>query len=122
MRFKIFQLFIVLALGILLVLGLTASKKEKPAKHEKVDFSISCVECHAEVTPDAVADWKKSAHGVMGFGCYMCHGDGEEEFYAKPTADRCVSCHDSKDVHWEKSPVNNCFDCHKGHTLKFHNE
>jgi len=119
MRFHI-KFFIVVPMLLFVSYSLWAGKKEAPAKHEKVDFSISCVECHTEITPEAVAEWQKSAHGVMGFACYMCHGDGIEEFDAKPTADRCISCHDSQNVDWEKTPVNNCFDCHKGHTLKFH--
>ena len=48
-------------------------------------------------------------------------GEEIEEFEAKPSTDRCVGCHSAQTVDWSKAPVNNCFDCHKGHTLKFHN-
>jgi len=93
---------------------------EKKAKHPDVDFSISCVECHQEATPDAVKDWKSSMHGRMNFGCYMCHGDGQEEFYPHPGSERCIGCHSPQEVDFSQLPVKNCFDCHKGHTLKFH--
>lgn len=91
-------------------------------KHIDVDYSISCMECHAEETPEVTKEWKESAHGVMNFGCYMCHGDGQEEFYPKPETERCISCHSDQEVSNSTVAVNNCFDCHQGHTLKFHNE
>jgi len=119
---RIIPLLSILAFVLIITHQLVAENQEKPAKHEKVDFSISCVECHEEVTPQAVKDWKSSKHGLMNFGCYMCHGDGIEEFEARPTTDRCISCHSAQEVDWSKTPANNCFDCHKGHTLKFHNQ
>ena len=29
----------------------------EPEKHADVDFTISCMECHLEETPEAVAEW-----------------------------------------------------------------
>lgn len=114
--------FLVIAIVSLLLLAflhLFADTTEIK-KHPEVDFSISCKECHKQVTPDVYQDWKASKHGIMNFSCYMCHGDGQEEFYTKPGTERCVSCHSPQDVDFSKVAVNNCFDCHKGHTLKFH--
>ncbi|MFQ5583187.1 MAG: hypothetical protein ACE5GL_01975 [Calditrichia bacterium] len=50
-------------------------------KHEDVDFSISCVECHEQETPEQVEEWEKGMHGQVNVGCFVCHGDGEVEFY-----------------------------------------
>lgn len=97
-----------------------SSGDEKGTKHPEVDFSISCAECHAEETPDAYNDWKSSKHGLMNYGCYLCHGDGEVEFYPSPGTEQCIGCHSAQDVDFEKLPLKNCYDCHKGHTLKFH--
>ncbi len=103
--------------------GFSAGLSEKKAegeKHPEVDFSVSCVDCHAEVTPDIVAAWKKSKHGVMNYGCYMCHGDGQVEFWAKPGTQTCQSCHSGLHTDYSKTVAKSCFDCHDGHTLKFH--
>lgn len=97
-------------------------QEDEPEKHLEVDWSVSCVECHTEETPVAVEEWRNSAHGVMNFGCYMCHGDGEEEFYPRPGSEKCISCHSDNEIEFEKTPLNDCFDCHQGHTLKFHHE
>ncbi len=57
-----------------------------------------CVECHEDVTPGAVSDWKASRHGEMGLGCETCHGSGHTTStdFAKtelPTPDTCAKCH-----------------------------
>ncbi len=102
------------------MVGNMSAAGKKADKHPDVDFSISCVECHSEVTPKAVQEWRSSKHGIMNFGCYMCHGDGQEDFSARPGSERCIACHSGQDVDFSKTAVKNCFDCHKGHTLKFH--
>jgi len=90
-------------------------------KHPEVDFSVSCTECHREATPEIVAQWENSKHGLVNVKCYVCHGDGEVEFSPKPTSDRCVGCHSRYEVDFSKLAVKSCFSCHHGHTLKFHN-
>lgn len=104
------------------LLPLMAGDKDKNQKHPEVDFSISCQECHQETSPQIYQEWKDSAHGVMNYGCYLCHGDGQEEFAAKPGSERCVGCHSPQEVDFSKLAVDNCFDCHQGHSLKFHQE
>lgn len=117
---KLFVILMILVTASLLV-GLTSSDDGKvKEKHPDVDFSVSCVECHTEVTPEIVKEWKSSAHGKMNFGCYMCHGDGQQEFYAQPGTQRCISCHPQYEVDFSKTNASKCFDCHQGHTLKFH--
>lgn len=117
-----FKLSIIAGLLLLFIFSfnLMADKQEKAVKHADVDWSISCMECHQQVTPDAVKEWKSSKHGMMNFGCYMCHGDGQVEFYPQPGTERCIGCHSGYEVDSAKTGVKNCFDCHKGHTLKFH--
>lgn len=110
----------VLALTVLLGFALMADNNNQSARHTEVDFTISCKECHSETTPDVYEAWKSSKHGLMNFGCYMCHGDGQEEFSPKPGSGTCVGCHSPQDTDFSKLSVKNCFDCHDGHTLKFH--
>lgn len=90
----------------------------EPEKHVEVDFSISCVECHETETPEAVAEWRKSTHGKMNFGCYMCHGDGVENFAPSPKMDRCVACHSGNEKCINQTNSGKCFDCHDGHSMK----
>ncbi|MDZ7291557.1 MAG: hypothetical protein ONB44_22220 [candidate division KSB1 bacterium] len=89
-------------------------------KHPEVDFSISCLECHRDATPEVVVKWESGKHGQVNVGCFVCHGDGEVEFYNKPQGERCISCHSPQEVDFTKLPVKTCFGCHNGHDLKFH--
>jgi len=89
-------------------------------KHPEADFSVSCFECHQSATPEVTAKWEAGKHGQVNVGCFVCHGDGEVEFYPKPQGDRCISCHSQQEVDFTKLPVKNCFGCHGGHDLKFH--
>ncbi|MBD3223562.1 MAG: hypothetical protein GF313_02465 [Caldithrix sp.] len=111
-------------LPILLLLGFSltaiAGMGQEKEKHPDVDFTQSCRECHAQVTPEIHKAWKESAHGRMNFSCYMCHGDGTQEFHVKPGSETCISCHSDQEVDFSQSKVDNCFDCHQGHSLKFH--
>ena len=90
----------------------------EPEKHSEVDFTISCMECHQDVTPEAVAEWKESTHGKMNFGCYMCHGDGVEDFAPSPKMDRCEACHSGDEKCMTRTNDGKCFDCHDGHSMK----
>ncbi len=105
---------------VFLFFTIQATAGEEQEKHPEVDFSMSCKACHKTVTPDIHDEWKASAHGKMNFACYMCHGDGKEEFHVKPGSERCVSCHSDQEVDFSKTKLSNCFDCHQGHSLKFH--
>ncbi len=123
MNGKLNKTLIAMALSVLLFFAwqLQANDGRKQTeKHPDVDFSISCVECHQEVTPDIVKEWKSTKHGMMNFGCYMCHGDGQVEFKVKPDTDNCLNCHTGEPVDASKGGNTNCFSCHKPHDLKFH--
>ncbi len=90
------------------------------SKHPEADFSMSCLECHQSTTPEVTAEWESSKHGQVNVGCFVCHGDGEVEFYNKPQGERCIGCHSPQEVDFTKLPVKTCFGCHDGHDLKFH--
>lgn len=99
-----------------------AEQSQEGDKHPDVDWTLSCQECHSEMTPDIYKDWELSKHGDVDFGCYICHGDGQETFYPKGTDERCGGCHAGQLVEFEETKFESCYDCHNGHTLKFHNE
>lgn len=126
MKVKIYSILCI-AVALTFLLGFSHSKEYpssstiKGDKHPDVDWTISCTECHADVTPEVVEKWSESRHGAVNFGCYICHGDGEEVFYAKGTDERCIGCHAGQEVNFEKIKMKSCFDCHNGHSLKFHN-
>ncbi len=121
MKHHLVTLFGVFALSILLI-GLSFALPEgtEGEQHPDVDFDVSCMECHAEETPEIFSDWQGSKHGFMNFGCYMCHGDGTVDFEIKPDTDKCASCHGGYSVDFSRLNVNSCFDCHPGHRLKLH--
>jgi hypothetical protein len=112
---------VVILLFLFFCLSPLASQNNQENKHPEVDFTISCKDCHKEESPDIYNQWAASGHGKMNFGCYMCHGDGIEEFYVEPGSDGCISCHSDQEVDFSQAQWNSCFDCHQGHTLKFHN-
>lgn len=94
--------------------------QQESQQHIEVDFSQSCTECHTQMTPDIVETWQGSAHGQTNVKCYVCHGDGEVEFYPDGTDERCTGCHSNREVDFSDAPVESCFDCHNGHSLTFH--
>ncbi len=110
----------VMGLLVLFAFAQPGATEQEPQKHMKVDFSQSCTECHTEMTPDVVAVWQESRHGETSVKCYVCHGDGEVEFSANGDDERCSGCHGDKVVDFAKAPGDRCFDCHDGHSLKFH--
>jgi len=126
MKNKISVVFSVIVLTIGLSLSCSSLCKntqtaEKPiatfSGHTEVDFSISCMECHSEATPDIYEDWASSGHGAMNYGCYICHGDGIENFSVQPATEMCINCHSSASGHLMRMENQGCFDCHDGHTL-----
>jgi hypothetical protein len=88
------------------------------ARHSAVDFNISCQECHATQSPAVVAAWESSKH-APNIGCFVCHGDGEVEFAARPAADHCLSCHSTKKLTPRMESMG-CHACHDAHRLTTH--
>ena len=120
MKAKIYLLTAFLAVAVI-AYGFASATAPAKDKHPDVDWTIGCTECHEEMTPEVFKDWQGSKHGEMNFGCYICHGDGQETFYKKGKDDQCLGCHAAQEVNFKKSVAKTCFTCHKGHTLKFHN-
>ncbi|MCP4451846.1 MAG: cytochrome C [Planctomycetes bacterium] len=61
----------------------------------------NCVDCHTEVTPKAVSDWRLSKHSENGVGCEICHGEDhtsadDVDKVDLPTIDTCEMCHDER--------------------------
>ncbi len=102
------------------VVNLSAGTGDQNDKHPEVDFTLSCRSCHQDITPDIHKAWKESAHGRMNYSCYLCHGDGQQEFHTQPQTQTCIGCHSGQEVDFTKTKADNCFDCHQGHSLKFH--
>lgn len=96
-------------------------QEAQEARHPSVDLEDeSCLDCHRRMTRIAVRSWEEGPHGEVNVGCYVCHGDGVEEFFLQPPSDICLSCHTNQAVDFERVPHDGCFDCHGGHTLTYH--
>ena len=124
MNIKIYAILIVAMFTFLFACGQSSevSLTSKPliTQHADVDWTMSCAECHQDVNPAIFKSWSESRHGQVNFGCYICHGDGQEAFYAKGSDQTCNGCHAGQEVNFEKTNIKSCFDCHNGHTLNFH--
>jgi hydroxylamine dehydrogenase len=64
-------------------------------------FSQQCVDCHKDVTPNIVLDWKLSLHSQNEITCSVCHGDAHKTPYDVanvqiPTPETCANCHEEK--------------------------
>ena len=66
-----------------------------------VTLASTCVECHTDVTPGAVNDWKLSKHFGEGVTCSDCHGEGHTSAsdvskVSLPTPEVCAGCHEEQ--------------------------
>ncbi|KPK81108.1 MAG: cytochrome C [Gemmatimonas sp. SM23_52] len=60
--------------------------------------AASCVDCHSEVTPGIVSDWRLSKHSGAGVACAVCHGGAhasaeDVDKVVIPTPETCATCH-----------------------------
>ena len=60
-----------------------------------------CVDCHNDVTPNIVSDWKLSKHFENEIDCSVCHGEGhttaeDVDKVTLPTPAVCATCHDTQ--------------------------
>jgi len=128
--FKLFKIgkFFLIPVSVLMIISCcppeTTTVTPEPAAvqavvmHPAEDFSsMSCSECHADVTPDIYTAWKESGHGKMDYGCYICHGDGVVEFHPMASTEGCVSCHSNNEPHLAMFEYTGCFNCHNAHSL-----
>ncbi|MFQ5965541.1 MAG: multiheme c-type cytochrome [Candidatus Scalinduaceae bacterium] len=65
---------------------------EPDNKIEGTFVGIRCVNCHNQITPGIVIDWKASAHSDAGVTCDKCHGNDHQKLRL-PTPDICEKCH-----------------------------
>ena len=64
-------------------------------------YAKECADCHNEITPGIVSDWKISKHNENGVGCADCHGDGhttaeDVKNAGIPTPAICGNCHEDR--------------------------
>jgi hypothetical protein len=118
---RIFLGILIAAIGLVLFLYFLATQRpDASAQHVEVDFTISCVECHSSTSPEVVQDWKEGKHGEYDHGCQICHGVSAEDFNARPGNAQCRRCHGRQKIFPSQTCARSCFDCHDGHSLKFH--
>lgn len=60
-----------------------------------------CVNCHTQVTPNIVSDWKLSKHSQEEVDCSVCHGEqhtsAEDVANVQiPTPETCEICHENQ--------------------------
>ena len=77
---------IIIILGVIFCLGALAQE---------------CVDCHKEVTPNIVSDWKVSKHNQNEVSCSTCHGEEHKDPYDVekvqiPTPETCAICHEER--------------------------
>jgi uncharacterized CHY-type Zn-finger protein len=68
---------------------------------QKPALELTCIRCHAEITPRIVADWQQSKHPESGVVCSVCHGDqhtseSDVEKAVIPSVDSCMRCHEPR--------------------------
>jgi hydroxylamine dehydrogenase len=62
---------------------------------------VDCANCHKDITPGIVSDWRSSKHHKNGVDCSVCHGDKHQtmidfENADIPTPETCATCHDEQ--------------------------
>ena len=84
---------------VCLVVGMSAARAAAGARGlPSAAAAQTCVECHAQATPNIVTDWKLSKHSTVGVGCEACHGTehstAQDASKAQlPTPETCGQCH-----------------------------
>ena len=78
-----------------------------PAEAAAQDAKRLCIECHSQVTPRVVSDWKLSKHSAQDVACPSCHGyehtsrdDVEKAQLALPQ--KCAECHETRVEQFKK--------------------
>jgi uncharacterized CHY-type Zn-finger protein len=60
-----------------------------------------CVDCHSQITPNIIDDWRLSKHSENEIDCSVCHGEGHQSAddvaqVSLPTAETCRECHEDQ--------------------------
>ena len=95
-----------LLVAALALVALPAGAQKKPAgaappAQAKPAAGQGCIDCHAQVNPSVVRDWKLSKHSKADVDCTACHGTAHttKDDFAKatmPTPDTCGQCHEAQ--------------------------
>ncbi len=61
----------------------------------------SCVDCHSEISPGQVQDWKSSRHAENDISCASCHGEAhttaqDSSKAVMPSEKVCAECHEEQ--------------------------
>jgi len=94
------------------------AKKATSTAHPEEMGNQDCLDCHKDITPDAVKQWENSAHAFTGVKCQVCHGD-EKNFQASPANETCRGCHSQQYDHNIVSDKT-CSSCHVAHNFTIH--
>ncbi len=109
-----FYRFVILCVAVLVSFSYSFGADTHSAEMGKK----TCVQCHKEITPDIVKQWKASAHGYTLTNCGVCHGD-QKNFRVKPGNDVCIGCH-STQVEQNTVKGKSCATCHPPHHFTQH--
>jgi hypothetical protein len=80
------------------LIGADMPEEEQPEVEITNATAIACIDCHKDVTPNIVSDWKLSEHYQNKIDCSYCHGEEHTSNvdFARaeiPTPDTCFTCH-----------------------------
>jgi hypothetical protein len=91
-----------------------------PAQHPEVDADLeSCATCHAQATPEIVAQWSQGRHGLALVECVVCHGSTGADFRPRPESAGCRACHPVQVSSVTRgNTTKRCFECHTAHALR----
>ncbi|MCK5273860.1 MAG: cytochrome c3 family protein, partial [Alphaproteobacteria bacterium] len=69
--------------------------------------AVECLDCHAALSANIVADWRQSKHSEADIGCADCHGSdhlksNDFDKVAFPTPDTCGQCHDERAAQYKR--------------------
>jgi hypothetical protein len=70
-------------------------------KSEQPAIVQGCIDCHEDVTPFVVSEWKRSKHSENMVSCLMCHGvshssDKDVDKAATVKPELCTMCHEAQ--------------------------
>lgn len=69
--------------------------------------AVTCMDCHASLSPNIVADWRQSKHSEAGVECSTCHGSDHDtasnvKLARFPIPDTCAECHEKQTAQFKR--------------------
>lgn len=94
-----------IATGLIFAVRLPAQPEQQP--REAIPWELpsdqgqSCVDCHKDLHPKIVADWRLSKHSQNDVNCQACHGSQhlskDDVARAEPALpEKCAACHEQQ--------------------------